>query len=204
VPQGYACDEFLRDGALVTAAQPDVNVVAPILPCVGRTLMHAVDSADRMAHFALLVRDEAPGGRVWRDVGGFPAITYNVTPGDMATLHRAMVHTAEMCLAAGATSFRPSVMGASLLEGARGLDELRRMTPRPSDVLWTSYHPLGSCRMGSDPKTSVIDKDHETHEVRGLFVVDGSAVRGPLGVNPQLTIMALATRAAEKIAERTA
>jgi choline dehydrogenase-like flavoprotein len=56
--------------------------------------------------------------------------------------------------------------------------------------------------MGTDPKTSVIDTDHASHDVPGLFVVDGSAVRGPLGVNPQLTIMALATRAAGRIADR--
>jgi choline dehydrogenase-like flavoprotein len=39
------------------------------------------------------------------------------------------------------------------------------------------------------------------HDVPGLYVVDASTVPGPLGVNPQITIMAMATRAAEKIAE---
>ncbi len=58
--------------------------------------------------------------------------------------------------------------------------------------------------MGRDPKTSVVDLDHACHDVPGLFVVDGSTVRGPIGVNPQLTIMATATRAAERIAERIA
>ncbi len=56
--------------------------------------------------------------------------------------------------------------------------------------------------MGRDPKTSVIDLDHETHDVRSLYIVDGSAVRGPIGVNPQLTIMAIAMRAADRIAAR--
>ena len=63
----------------------------------------------------------------------------------------------------------------------------------------TSYHPLGTCRMGRDATRSVIDTDHQCHDVKHLFVVDGSAVNGPLGVNPQLTIMAYATRAAERI-----
>jgi choline dehydrogenase-like flavoprotein len=47
---------------------------------------------------------------------------------------------------------------------------------------------------------SVIDRDHQCHAVPGLFVVDGSSVPTSLGVNPQMTIMALATRAAERIA----
>jgi choline dehydrogenase-like flavoprotein len=53
--------------------------------------------------------------------------------------------------------------------------------------------------MGKDPKTSVVGLDHQAHDVRGLFVVDASVVPGPLGVNPQLTIMAMATRAGELI-----
>jgi choline dehydrogenase-like flavoprotein len=63
-----------------------------------------------------------------------------------------------------------------------------------------SYHPLGTCKMGRDPKTSVVGLDHQTHDVRGLYIVDGSTVPGAPGVNPQLTIMAMATRAAGAIA----
>jgi choline dehydrogenase-like flavoprotein len=54
--------------------------------------------------------------------------------------------------------------------------------------------------MGRDPATSVVGPDHQVHDVEGLYVVDGAAVPTSLGVNPQVTIMALATRAAEKIA----
>jgi choline dehydrogenase-like flavoprotein len=71
-----------------------------------------------------------------------------------------------------------------------------------SDLVWISYHPLGTCKMGLDPSTSVVDLDNQTHEVRGLFITDGSTIQGPLGVNPQLTIMAMAARAAERIAAR--
>ena len=66
----------------------------------------------------------------------------------------------------------------------------------------TAYHPLGTCRMGSDPRRSVIGPTQETWDVPGLFVCDGSAVPGPLGVNPQLTIMALSERAAAFVERR--
>lgn len=202
VPQGYACDQFLREGELITAAQPDLNVAATIMPLSGRRLMDALEHIETLGHFALLIRDSTRNGRVWRDVGGFPAVTYKVTAEDVARMHRAMVHTAEMCLAAGAKRLQPATLKMRIFEGARGLDEFRKTTFAASDIAWTSYHPLGTCTMGNDPKTSVVDTNHETHDVRGLYIVDGSTVPGPLGVNPQLTIMAMATRAAEKIAER--
>jgi cholesterol oxidase len=56
--------------------------------------------------------------------------------------------------------------------------------------------------MAKSPKYGVVDENHETFGVKNLFVVDGSVVPTAIGVNPQVTIMALAERAAEKIAER--
>ena len=61
-------------------------------------------------------------------------------------------------------------------------------------------HLLGTCRMGNDPKTSVVDKWHRTHDVRNLFICDGSSlVTGGRG-QPTATIQALAYRAGEAIA----
>ena len=61
-------------------------------------------------------------------------------------------------------------------------------------------HLLGTCRMGNDPKTSVIDATHRTHDVRNLFLCDGSSMVTSSRGQPTMTIMALAFRAAEKIA----
>lgn len=65
-------------------------------------------------------------------------------------------------------------------------------------------HPLGSCRVGDDPRTSALDDAHELRGHPGLFVTDGSAVPTSLCVNPSLTIAALAERAVPGIAERAA
>lgn len=69
-------------------------------------------------------------------------------------------------------------------------------------VCWTgliSTHTQGGCRMGDDPARSAVDRNGESHEVKGLFVGDGSLVPRTLSVNPSLTIMALATRLAEHL-----
>jgi choline dehydrogenase-like flavoprotein len=64
-----------------------------------------------------------------------------------------------------------------------------------------SIHELGSCRMGVDPKTSVLNKYNQSHDVRNLFVVDGSSFVSGGVQNPTLTILALSMRAAEYMAE---
>jgi choline dehydrogenase-like flavoprotein len=63
-----------------------------------------------------------------------------------------------------------------------------------------STHVQGGCRMGSDPTRSVVGAHGECHDVRRLFVGDGSVVPRTLSVNPSLTIMSLASRLAEYLA----
>jgi choline dehydrogenase-like flavoprotein len=63
-------------------------------------------------------------------------------------------------------------------------------------------HELGGCRMGSDPRRSVVNADCRTHDVPNLYVVDGSVFPSASEKNPTHTIMALAARTADSIAER--
>jgi choline dehydrogenase-like flavoprotein len=65
-----------------------------------------------------------------------------------------------------------------------------------------SIHELGACRMGDDPKTSVLNKWNQSHDVKNLFVVDGSSFVSGGPQNPTLTILALTMRASEYIAEQ--
>jgi choline dehydrogenase-like flavoprotein len=60
-------------------------------------------------------------------------------------------------------------------------------------------HLVGGCRMGSDPECSVIDSDHRAWEVPNLFIADGSVMPTQGSANPALTIMALASRLAERL-----
>jgi choline dehydrogenase-like flavoprotein len=117
-------------------------------------------------------------------------------------MQRATAILCNVYLAAGARKVYPMIPGLEELSTVEEIRRLSAMRLGPSAFDVTAYHPLGTCRMGTDPATSVVGPDFETHEVERLFVADGSVLPGPLGVNPQLTIMAMALRAGEIIDSR--
>jgi len=66
----------------------------------------------------------------------------------------------------------------------------------------TTNHEVGGCRMGDDPKTSVLNKYSQTWDVDNLYVADGAPFVTHVEKNPTLTIMALSMRAGDNIIER--
>jgi choline dehydrogenase-like flavoprotein len=70
----------------------------------------------------------------------------------------------------------------------------------PRDPWFPQVHLLGTCRMGNDPKTSVVDKHNRSHDVPNLIIVDGSSFVTSGRGQPTMTIQALAFRAAEHAA----
>jgi len=74
--------------------------------------------------------------------------------------------------------------------------------PRAHMPVQAVAHQCGTCRFGTNPKTSVLDLNCRTHDVGNLYVVDGSFFPSNSGVNPTLTIMANALRVGEHLAER--
>ena len=114
-----------------------------------------------------------------KDVWGRPAIrvTYNEHPDDLATMKFFLDRSLELMDAAGATQ----------MEGF--VDE---------NSPWTQ-HLLGTCRMGNDPETSVVDRDNRSHDIPNLFMCDGSSMVSSSRGQPTITIMALAFRAADLI-----
>ena len=87
--------------------------------------------------------------------------------------------------------------GAELLEAAGAT----KVWTQPIEQTSVAAHLLGTCRMGDDPTTSVVDRYHRAHDVRNLFIVDGSNFVTSGRGQPTMTIQALAFRAADHIRE---
>jgi choline dehydrogenase-like flavoprotein len=68
-----------------------------------------------------------------------------------------------------------------------------------SGIIQPAFHLLGTARMGTDPKKAVVNAHHRAHDVKNLYIVDGSSFASSAAVNPTSTIGALALRAADMI-----
>ncbi|HNP36785.1 MAG TPA: GMC family oxidoreductase [Woeseiaceae bacterium] len=79
---------------------------------------------------------------------------------------------------------------------AAGAQKTWRRPVLPSDG---GEHLLGTCRMGDDPSSSVVNRDHRSHDIKNLFICDGSSFVTSGRGQPTMTIMALAFRAADRI-----
>jgi choline dehydrogenase-like flavoprotein len=83
---------------------------------------------------------------------------------------------------------------------AVGAEDIQRREELSAPGL--AIHEVGTARMGLDPKTSVLNRWQQAHDVKNLFVMDGACYPGAACQNPTLTIMALAARACDYLVEQ--
>ncbi len=201
IPQSYAIDQFASEGLLFEGASVPYDLAATTIPWNGARFMEMMEQYPHLATFGFMIEDTSRG-EVREGPGGSPLMFYNLNRKDTAHLQRGMEILCEVYQAAGARKVYPFAAGHEDVSTKAALDRLRNSRLRAGDFDVTAFHPLGTCRIGSDPRTSCIGPDHEAHDVGGLYVTDGSAVPSALGRNPQMTIMAMALRAAEVIDSR--
>jgi choline dehydrogenase-like flavoprotein len=192
VPQSFYVDEFAAQGIMFESVAGPPAYVALALPLTGARHAAAMSSYRRLAQFGLMVSDGSPGRvRLNRARPGGPLIRYDLAEPDVAKFRVGLARLRELFEAAGAREI--------YLPLAPGVSPERA---RARDLKLMAFHPLGTARADADPARGVLDRDLRVHGLRGLHVADGSVMPSSLGVNPQLTIMALATRLAYHLLER--
>ncbi len=177
----------------------------------GRAHKDAMRRLDRAASTIVLVRDVAEG-RVTIDARGEPVLEYRLSTRDRRNLTRGLQEAARIQRAAGALrmgslhlrecSVGDGTSPIRATEFDEFLDRLGRLGIRENGVALFSAHPMGSARAGTDPKTSAAKPTGESRDVRNLWIGDGSLLPTAPGVNPMISIMALAARTAGFIRER--
>ena len=206
-PQTVVCGEFADLGAgygvRLESAPAHPGLAAFALPWHGAAAHEQLmRSFSRAAVIIALARDHE-GGRVWQGARGHTLIDYQPGTRELGYIVTGMIAAARIHHAAGAKQIvmlhsKPCVWEQgqdfdAFIAAIRRLDWDRNWAPL------FSAHQMGTCRMGSGADSAVCDGNGQVFGVSGLFIADASAFPGSSGVNPMITIMALAHHTAQRM-----
>ncbi|HEY9854448.1 MAG TPA: GMC family oxidoreductase [Stenomitos sp.] len=156
-----------------------------------------------MAAAIVLLHDDG-SGQVTLDSNGMPVLDYWITERDKERFKEGLKTLARIYLAAGAEEFLVPHAAGVRVRSEADIGRIDRMAIDPCRMALFSAHQMGTAAMGADPATSVTDSWGRCHGYANLFVCDGSLFPTSLGVNPQITIAALADRTARHILRESA
>ncbi len=214
VLQSAYCDQFARlDGNYgYTLEVPPTHPGLFGLATPWHSAREYREQMTRIAHLSsiiVLTRDKGEGA-VRVDRAGDPVVEYVVSTYDRQHLLHGLRQGTRIHLAAGAetvislqnkhTYLEPCGHEAMRNRQLREFDrKIKRYGLSANRIVLFSAHQMGTCRMGVHPSTSVVDGYHQVHGTKGLFICDGSVFPSACGVNPMLSIMALAHKAIQYI-----
>lgn len=203
IPQGFYSDEFLAsDGMILESFWATPEVFFQSYP-FGDEGLHAMLNARNLVACGGTIADQSEG-RVTPGVEPSRAkVQYDVGEEDKQRLVRLAARICELLLAAGATGLMSGVHGVPAIES---MDDVRaHLNPQTLRVKQLkqvySSHPQGTLRMGADPNHSAVDCSGRVYGTSGLYVMDSSVFPDVLGVNPQITVMAMSLLLAGRLAD---
>ncbi len=197
--QGHEVTGLRHEGIKIEALGFDASLLASRAPGVGREFASSLDALSHFAVWGAALKAEAQG--TVRAVGGRALVRYALTPADLLKARRATRVLADLFLAAGATEVHLELPGMPAVvrtrEEAAAIEAHGPLDARAYAMTMT--HLFATARMGSDPARSVVGLDFQHREAAGLYVADSSVFPSNTGVNPQVTIMAMAQLCAERV-----
>ncbi len=198
---GSYCDEFeslSKGGFILEGGTTGADALCSLSPGIGAPHIAFMERYKHLACMASLVHDRNNGWIEWD--GERKKIHYTLHEDDKPKVRAALKASARIFFAAGATECYLPTYAPTIIRSLEAVDPaIDALTLEPQSLLYFSYHPQGTCRMGTDPQTSVTSPTGETHEVKGLYIVDASVFPTSILVNPQMTVYALATLIAEQM-----
>ncbi len=199
--QGWASIAFRDDPGLKleTLAIPP-ELVASRFSGGGTTLMKRLAEMRHVAMWCHAVRAETVGTIRPPLFGSRPVVRYDMVRADMVRCKTGIKLLAQQHFAAGAKAVIPGISGMPFKLTADQVDVLDDAPLDPRAYVAILSHLFGGCVMGTDPRRSVVDPRGRVHGWKGLVVADASVIPTNLGVNPQHTIMGLATVFASEMA----
>ncbi|MFQ5630150.1 MAG: GMC family oxidoreductase, partial [bacterium] len=176
------------------------GILALSSPFYGDEMQRFMSNYNRMSVWGVLVEDVHPGKlRFTKD--GQPLAFYRVTDEDKSRFQEGIAKLCEIFFAAGAREVHLPIHGQVSIRSYDDVRKFRRQKNKSSRLHLFTVHLMGTCRMGIDPQNSVVGADHRVHGLQNLYISDASVFPSPIRVNPMITIMAMADRAADVFLE---
>jgi choline dehydrogenase-like flavoprotein len=200
VMQSYAVDEWEQRGLLLEATFTPLAFGAQWLPGTGAAHQERVRSYDRIASTGVHLSDRS-SGRVGLARDGSLRITYRLSDDDARRLVFGIARAAEIFYAAGASEVYPQIAGLPTIPAER-ISALEASPPRSAALRLEAFHPMGTARMDADPAIGVVGSDGAAHGAEALYIADASLLPSSIGVNPMMTVIAMASRVAGQLADR--
>lgn len=210
IPQSALSDHFIRQnndyGFWIECPALLPGLASAAIPGFGAAHREIMQDFPRLSSLIVLNRDGAELGTSSGDVSaskdGSARIRYRMSRSDSRTLAEGIRAAAEIHFNAGAREVITLHTPALRFSSPTDLDRILHAPRGPNQLGLFSAHVNGTCRIGSDSRTSGCTPDGERYGAAGVYVADGSLFPTAAGVNPQATIMALATIVAQRIIDR--
>jgi choline dehydrogenase-like flavoprotein len=200
VMQSYCVDEWEQRGILLEATFTPLAFGAQWLPGTGREHQERMLAFDHVASTGVHLSDRS-SGRVGLTSNGTLRVTYRLHRDEAHELVFGIARAAELLFAAGATEVYPQIGGMPLLLREE-VAKLEESPPAPGALRLEAFHPMGTAPMATDPAQGVTGPDGAVHGAERLYVADASLLPTSIGVNPMMTIIAMASRVARRLADR--
>ncbi|MEG8277217.1 GMC family oxidoreductase [Streptomyces sp. AHA2] len=200
VLQSVGVDEWHHDGILIEATAAPPGMTSFVLPHLGADLKHELEDAGNLGLLGAMVSDR-PSGRVRG--AHRPVASYALHTEDGDRLLRSMVHMGRILFAAGAREVLTGLPGHPSVTSPGALEDLVRRTGHRRLHL-SAFHPTGTAALGADGRRAPVRPDGRLRGTEGVLVADACLLPSSPGVNPQVTIMALAHAVAERAVGRDA
>jgi len=207
IPMGYTCHQFGVTNGIPDGGFLIESIFLPIfqfslgLPSFLEGYSGFMEDFNHYTMAGVLIRDEATGS-ITLSENGNPKVNYSLTQRDIRNISKGLQTLAEMWFDIGADHVITGHQSSLRLNSKKDIPKLVDAVEKdPEGLLISSAHPQGGNRMGEDANICVVDSNGKVHGFSNLYVCDSSIFPTALGVNPQITVMALATMFADNINE---
>ena len=196
--------KFEKNGIYLSSCQLPVEEMLSHIPFVGEDLSLIKKRIQHITSWMASIKTKAKGS-VGITIKGKPHLFFTPSYDDMEIVRAAMNKLCQILFQLQAEEVYPGISGPlTLLKNSNQTGDVRALSPQAQYFKMKLLHQFGTCRVGTDPKSSVVDPRFRVRETENIYCTDTSVLPTSTGVDPTLTTRALSKIVCRKILQADA